>query len=99
MIQIRRFQKCEPPQGGFFIREKVSSTLKGVGVQRHIFKVEQAVLDSLQGNGGSMHLSALARDPEVSSHRGAGVEMIDVILAMMIRGFVGFDCETRIVTG
>ena len=68
-------------------------------MQRHIFKVEQAVLDSLQRNGNSMHLSALACDQEISSHRGAGIEIIDVILAMMIRGFVGFDCETRIVTG
>ncbi len=68
-------------------------------MERKLPKVEQAVLDSLQGNGHCMKLGTLARDPKVCEHRGYGVEMADVIVAMANRNLVAYDEDTRTVRG
>ena len=65
---------------------------------RFIFEVDQAVLNSLQRNGGSTHLSVLDGDPEVSRLRRRGINTIGIVLSMSIKGLVAFDCDTGIVT-
>ncbi len=61
-------------------------------------KARETVLSILAEHGGSLDLTELGRELDKRSVLGFGVEIVDVVRALAVRGLVDYNRATEVVS-